>query len=88
MRVSIYDRKTKRGTLEFFLAAFVNDKVIALKHIDWSFAPDLEMEDVAEELQRFVKVFKDEISEAMIVEKGNDWTASESENRKHLKNEQ
>lgn len=84
MRVSIYDRKTKRGTLEFFLAAFVDEKVVALKHVDVSFTPDLKMEDVAEELQRFVKMFKDEISETLIVEQANERTSTESESRKHI----
>jgi hypothetical protein len=86
VRVSIYDRKTKRGTLEFFLAAFVDEKVIALKHVDFSFMPELKMEDVAEELQRSVKIFKEEISEAMIVEQADGWTSTESESKTHLNN--
>jgi hypothetical protein len=85
VRVSIYDRKTKRGTVEFFLAAFVDEKIIALKHVDFSFMPDLKMEDVAEELQRFVKMFKEEISEALVFDQTDDWTLAESKNRQHLK---
>jgi hypothetical protein len=86
VRVSIYDRKTKRGTLEFFLAAYVDEKVIALKHVDFSFMPDLKMEDVAEELQRFVRMFKDEILEALVVDKTEDWASTESgDNRKNLR---
>lgn len=86
MRVSIYDRKTKRGTLEFFLAAFVDEKVIALKHVDFSFMPELKMEDVAEELRLFVKMFKEEISEGMIVEQADGCTSAESESKRHLNN--
>lgn len=84
MRVSIYDRKTKRRALEFVLAAFVNEKVIALKHVDLSFMPELKSEDVAEELQRFVKIFKEEISEAMMVEQDDGWTSTEAESKTHL----
>lgn len=84
MRVSIYDRKTKKGTIEFYLAAFIDEKTIALKHIDFSFMPDLKMEDVAVELQRFVQLFKEEISEALVPEPADDWAAAESNNKKHL----
>lgn len=85
MRVSIYDRKAKRGTTEFYLAAFVDEKIIAIKHVDFSLMPDMKMEDVTEELQRSVKTFKDEISEALGLEPADDWTPAESEHRKHLK---
>lgn len=85
MKVSIYDRKTKRGTTEFFLAAFVDEKVIALKRVDYNFMPDLKTEDVAEELQRFVNVFKEEISEGLIFGRADDQTSAESESRTHLK---
>lgn len=85
MKVNIYDRKTKRGTLEFYLAAFVDEKVVVLKHVDLSSMPDLKMEDVTEELQKLVKVFKEEISEGLVVEEAGNQTSPESEGRRHLK---
>lgn len=85
MKVNIYDRKTKRGTLEFYLAAFVDEKVVAIKYVDLSSVPDLKMEDVTEELQKFVKMFKEEISEGLVVEEAANQTPPESEGRKHLK---
>lgn len=85
MKVNIYDRKTKRGTLEFYLAAFVDEKVVALKYVDLSYMPDLKMEHVTEELQKFVKMFKEEISEGLVVEEAANQTSPESEDRKHLK---
>ena len=72
MRVSIYDHKTKRGTLEFYLAAFVDDKVVALKHIDFSFMPDLKKEDVVEELKPFIEIFKEELSQTLAGEPEDD----------------
>jgi hypothetical protein len=43
------------------------------------------MEDVTEELQKFVKMFKEEISEGLVVEEAANQTSPESEGRKHLK---
>jgi hypothetical protein len=85
VKINIYDRKTKRGILEFYLAAFVDEKVVAIKHVDLSSMPDLKMEDVTEELQKVVKMFKEEISEGLVVEEAANQTPPESEDRKHLK---
>lgn len=85
MKVHIYDRKTKRGTLEFYLAAFVDEKVVALKHVDLSSMPDLKMEDVNEELQKFVQMFREEISEGLVAEVARNQASPESEGRKNLK---
>ncbi|HAR96662.1 MAG TPA: hypothetical protein DCR97_11980 [Deltaproteobacteria bacterium] len=85
VKVHIYDRKTKRGTLEFYLAAFVDEKVVALKHVDLSSMPDLKMEDVNEELQKFVQMFREEISEGLVAEVARNQASPESEGRKNLK---
>jgi hypothetical protein len=85
VKVNIYDRRTKKGTLEYYLAAFVDEKVIALKHVDFSSMPDMKTEDVARELEGFVTMFKEEISEGLIVERPDEQVSSEQESRKHIK---
>lgn len=82
MKVIIYDRKTRKGTLDFYLAAFLDEKVIALKHVDLCFTPDLKKEDVAQDLERFAQTFKEELSETMGVEVAEGGAVPETEKRK------
>lgn len=82
MKVSVYDRKTKKRAFEFYLAAFVDEKVVALRYVDLSFMPELKPEDVDRELQRFAQIFKDEISQTMVVESAEEVPSTAPETRK------